>query len=90
LAGTDYSIADIAVYPWLRPQKLQGQDISKHPNIQRWYNSIRKRPAVQRGLSVMNEKIDRSGQKPEGDAWQTLFGGPSATNTSKNQKVNKP
>jgi hypothetical protein len=33
---------------------------------------------------MMNEKIDRSGQKPEGNAWQTLFGGPSATNTLKN------
>ena len=90
LAGADYSIADIAVYPWLRPQKLQGQDISKHPIIQRWYNTIRKRPAVQRGLSVMNEKIDKSGQKPEGDAWQTLFGGPGATNIPKKQKANKP
>ena len=77
LGGEDYSIADIAVYPWLRPQKLQGQDISKHPNIQRWYNSIRERPAVQRGLSVMSEKIGKSGQKPEGDAWQTLFGSPT-------------
>ena len=41
IAGEDYSIADIAIYPWLRPQKMQGQNISHHPNIQRWYNTMR-------------------------------------------------
>ena len=52
LAG-DYSIADMAVYPWLRPHKWQGQDISAWPNLQRWYNAVRARPGVQRGLAVM-------------------------------------
>ena len=90
LAGDDYSIADIAVYPWLRPQKMQGQDISEHANIQRWYNAVRGRPAVQSGLSVMSKKISKSGQKPKGEAWQTLFERPKTIDIPKNHKKGKP
>lgn len=73
IAGDDYSIADIAIYPWLRPQKMQGQNISNHTNLQRWYNTLRARPAIKRGLLVMHEKVSKSGKKPTGDAWKTLF-----------------
>lgn len=73
-AGEEYSIADIAIYPWLRAHKLQGQNLNDWPNIQRWYSDVRSRPAVQRGLAVLAEKIDRSGNKPSGERWQNLFG----------------
>ena len=73
IAGKDYSIADIAIYPWLRPQKMQGQNISHHPNIQRWYNTMRARPAIKRGLLVMHDKVSNIRKKPVGDAWKTLF-----------------
>jgi len=73
LAG-DYSIADMAVYPWLRPYKWQGQDIAAWPNLQRWYAAVRARPAVQRGLAVLAEKLDRNREKPSGDSWDFLFG----------------
>ena len=73
IAGDDYSIADIAIYPWLRPQKMQGQNISHHPNIQRWYNTMRARPAIKRGLLVMHDKVSNIRKKPVGDAWKTLF-----------------
>ena len=69
---------------------MQGQDISEHANIQRWYNEVRGRPAVQRGLSVMNEKISKSGQKPRGEAWETLFEHPKTIDIPKNQKEDKP
>jgi GST-like protein len=74
LAG-DYSIADMAVYPWLRPHKWQGQDISAWPNLYRWYNAVRARPGVQRGLRVMSERLGSSTKKPSGEAWNVLFGG---------------
>lgn len=74
LAGDRYSLADIATYPWLRPYKWQGQDIAEWPHLQRWYSAIRARPAVQRGLAVLSEKVDRSGAKPSGDRWDNLFG----------------
>jgi len=73
LAG-DYSIADMAVYPWLRPHKWQGQDISAWPNLQRWYNAVRARPAVQRGLAVMSDRLGTSLKKPSSEAWNVLFG----------------
>ena len=73
LAG-DYSIADMAVYPWLRPYKWQGQDIAAWPNLQRWYSAIRKRPAVQRGLAVLKDRAEEDRAKPEGKSWDVLFG----------------
>jgi GST-like protein len=73
-AGDSYSIADIAIYPWLRAYKLQGQNLSDWPNIQRWYSMVRERPQVQRGLGVLSEKVDKSGEKPKDDRWENLFG----------------
>jgi len=74
LAGSDYSIADMATYPWLRAHKWQGQEIATYPNIQRWYDVVRARPAVQRGLAVLQEKVDKSAPKPTGERWDNLFG----------------
>lgn len=74
LAGDDYSIADISVYPWLRAYKWQGQDIEEWPHLKRWYLAVRARGAVQRGLAVLADKVDRSGEKPTGERWNNLFG----------------
>lgn len=74
LAGDQYSIADMATYPWLRAHKWQGQDLADFPHLQRWYAAVRARPAVQRGLAVLEEKVDRSGAKPTGERWDNLFG----------------
>jgi GST-like protein len=71
LAG-DYSIADIATYPWLRPHKWQGQELENFPHLKRWYDELEKRPAVQRGCAVMSEHL-HSGP-PDKESWQTLFG----------------
>ncbi len=48
----DYSIADIAIMPWLRFPERQGVDIAEYPNVKRWRDAIAARPAVQRGLAV--------------------------------------
>ena len=74
LAGEDYSIADISVYPWLRAYKWQGQDIEEWPHLKRWYLAVRAREAVQRGLAVLADKVDRTGEKPTGERWSNLFG----------------
>jgi GST-like protein len=49
----DYSIADMAVFPWTQGHDKQGQKLSDFPNVKRWFRAIRERPAVQRALTVM-------------------------------------
>lgn len=46
LGGDDYSIADMAVYPWIVPHKSQGQDLNEFPALKRWFENIGSRPAV--------------------------------------------
>ena len=53
IGGPDYSIADIAVFPWLRSWKNQGIDWNDHPHLKGWFDEIAGRPAVQRGCEVL-------------------------------------
>lgn len=71
VAGNDYSIADIAVFPWLRSWKNQGIDWNDHPHLKGWFDEIAARPAVQRGVEVLAER-----RRPLLDerARDTLFG----------------
>jgi GSH-dependent disulfide-bond oxidoreductase len=55
LGGTDYSIADIATFPWLRSWERQGIVLADYPRLQAWFNKIAERPAVQRGVKLMAE-----------------------------------
>ena len=52
VAGADYSIADMAIFPWIRTWKAQKMDLPKFPHITRWYDAMFQRPAVKRGLDV--------------------------------------
>ncbi|HYP85748.1 glutathione S-transferase C-terminal domain-containing protein [Variovorax sp.] len=53
IAGADYSIADIAIFPWLRSWKNQGIDLDDYPKLKHWFEGIDARPAVQRGVKVL-------------------------------------
>ena len=55
IACGEYTIADIAIMPWLRSYKNQGVDIEQYPNVKRWFDRINARPAVQRGLAVLSD-----------------------------------
>ena len=55
LGGKDYSIADIATFPWLRSWQNQGVTLSDYPHLEKWFNEINARPAVQRGVTVLAE-----------------------------------
>jgi GST-like protein len=48
----DYSIADIAIWPWISRFEWQTVDLNQYPNVKRWYLAIAARPAVQRGFHV--------------------------------------
>ena len=56
LGGPQYSIADIAVFPWLRSWKNQGIDWNDYPNLKGWFDEIAGRPAVKRGVEVLAER----------------------------------
>jgi len=56
LGGSEYSIADIAVYPWLRSWKNQGIAWTDYPHLKGWFDEIGKRPAVQRGCEVLADR----------------------------------
>lgn len=71
LAGTEYTIADIAVFPWIRPYERQGQDLAEHPNLKRWFDAVASRPAVKRGLAVLAERERTSF---DDEAKRVLFG----------------
>ncbi len=55
IAG-DYSIADIAIFPWTRSYERQGIDLADFPNVRRWYDAIDARPAVKRGVAVLADR----------------------------------
>ena len=48
----DYSIADIAIWPWISRFEWQEIDLAQFPNVTRWYRAIAARPAVQKGYHV--------------------------------------
>ncbi len=55
LGGDDYSIADIATFPWLRSWENQGIVLSEFPHLKAWFDKMADRPAVQRGVKVLAE-----------------------------------
>ncbi|MGE5145681.1 MAG: glutathione S-transferase family protein [Candidatus Eiseniibacteriota bacterium] len=67
LAG-DYSIADIACFPWVRSHEMQGQDLNEFPNVKRWFEAINQRPAVQKGLTVLADKAQNRPLEKEEEA----------------------
>jgi GST-like protein len=56
IACDEYTIADMAIMPWLRSYKNQGVEMDDYPQVKRWFDAIAARPAVQRGLAVLAER----------------------------------
>ncbi|TLG88688.1 thiol:disulfide oxidoreductase [Pseudomonas edaphica] len=55
VAGEDYSIADMAIYPWIVSHKWQSQRLEDFPHVQRWFNSIKERPATVRAYELVQK-----------------------------------
>jgi len=55
VAGEDYSIADMAIYPWVVSHKWQSQRLEDFPHVQRWFNSIKERPATVRAYELVQK-----------------------------------
>lgn len=73
LAG-DYSIADMAAYPWVRPYKRQGQELADFPHLEAWYKRIHDRPAVARAVAVGQEEREKFDLSKDKNAQAVLFG----------------
>lgn len=56
IAGDSYTIADIAIFPWLRSWQNQGIDWADYPHLKKWFDAIAARPAVQRGVQVLADQ----------------------------------
>ncbi len=71
IAGNQYSVADIAIFPWLRSWQNQGIDWADYPHLKAWFDGIAERPAVKRGVAVLSDL-----RKPLTDdkSRETLFG----------------
>ena len=61
LAGDDYTIVDMATFPWLRSYERQGQVLEDFPNLKKWFETLEERPAVQRGVEVLSESRRQGG-----------------------------
>jgi len=72
-----YSIADMACYPWIVPWKRQQQDLEKFPNLKRWFEAIRARPAVVKAYEI--SKSVNTQRVVDADAMKLLFGQTAAT-----------
>ena len=72
LAGDEYSIADIATFPWIRNADRRGIDLAEYPSVKRWHDEIAARPAVIRGVEVLSESR-RQGAITEAER-EVMFG----------------
>ena len=71
VAGDQYTIADIAMFPWLRSWKKQGIDWADFPQLKGWFDEIAARPAVERAVQVL---ADRQRALTDDRARNALFG----------------
>lgn len=73
LAG-EYSIADMACIGWVVPYERQGQDLNNFPNLKAWFERMKARPAVWKGIEIGKEEREKMNLATDKDAQAKLFG----------------
>ncbi len=74
LVGDDYTIADMACYPWIDPYRTAPIDLEPYPEVRRWCDAIRARPATARAYALTKQVNPQAGQPLSEDARKALFG----------------
>ncbi|MGI9305324.1 MAG: glutathione S-transferase N-terminal domain-containing protein [Gammaproteobacteria bacterium] len=71
----DYTIVDMACWPWVLTYKSQKIDLGDYPDVRRWYDSLKTRPGLRRGYDLLKESRSRRGNEaPDEEARKHLFG----------------
>ena len=74
IAGGEYSIADMACYPWINPYTKAPLDLTRFPNIERWHSDIAARPATQRAYALAKQVNPDAGKPMSDEEKKVLFG----------------
>ena len=78
----DYSIVDMACWPWVLTYKSQKIDLGDFPNVRRWYDLLKKRPGLRRGYDLLKEyRSKRGSEAPDTEARVHLFGTTAQSDT---------
>ena len=72
VACGDYTIADMAIFPWMRGSENRGIDLDAYPNAKRWFEEIDAQPAVKRGVQVLASSHET--QPHDDKSWEIMFG----------------
>jgi GSH-dependent disulfide-bond oxidoreductase len=75
----EYSIADMAIYPWIVPYERQGQKLEDFPHLKRWFDAIKARPAVERAYAKAKEVNPSAGGIRTAEERAILFGQTAAS-----------
>jgi GST-like protein len=75
IAG-EYSIADMAIYPWIVPHEVHKQDLNEHPNLKRWFEQVSARPAVAHAYATKDAIYGPRPEKLSDEEHKVLFGQP--------------
>lgn len=81
VAGEAYSVADMAIYPWIVPYEAQGQNLDDFPNLKRWFEAVKTRPATVRAYAK-GEDV-RPGNPTMTDEQKKVLFGQTAANVAK-------
>ena len=70
VAADEYTIADMAIFPWCRLHKRQRQDLEDYPNVKRWFQLIAARPAVAKDMDKLEDIVEGFSE----ESWEVAFG----------------
>ncbi len=71
---SEFTIADIACWPWMVTYKAQELDLDRYPNLRRWYDALKQRPGLRRGYDLGRDLRRRVFEGPDPQARKILFG----------------